>query len=210
MRRRTPDLVCAAALVLTGCSGTEPPPVPSGQAATPEEWDGPATREEYLASLAEMYGIEDPPPVEIVQEIGLDDDGLRLVADCYAEHGWPATFEDGGIVVDVIPPEQQEAFALDQYVCNARYPVAEKYRSVSPEEHLRRWYAYLTTTYVPCVEALGYDISEPPSLETFLASQGSAWIPNGQVGDQARARGEDFRAVDEQCPQQMPPELREP
>lgn len=208
--RRTAYLTVVVALLVTGCSGTEPPAAPSDPAVTPGEWDGPMSREEYLTELAEIHGIEDPPPVEVVEEIAPDADGLRLIAECYAEHGWPATFDGDGITIEGIPPEQQEAFDLDRYVCDAQYPVAEKYRSLSPEEHLRRWYAYLTTTYVPCVEALGYDISEPPTLETFLASGGQTWIPNAQVGDQTRARGEDFRSVDEQCPQQMPPEMREP
>ena len=207
--RRTAYLTVVVALLVTGCSGTEPPAAPSDPAVPPGEWDGPMSREEYLTELAEIHGIEDPPPVEIVQEIAQDDDGLRLIAECYAEHGWPSTFDGDGIVTEGIPPEQQEAFDLDRYICNASYPVAERYRSLSPQEHLSRWYAYLLQTYVPCVEALGYEISEPPTLETFLASGGSQWIPNEEVFRQSQAQDEDFTRVEEQCPQDMPLEMLE-
>ncbi|WP_131103451.1 hypothetical protein [Ornithinimicrobium sufpigmenti] len=157
-----------------------------------------------------MYNIDDPSQVDIVQEITLDQDGMRQRQQCLADRGWPVTLEEGGMSIDVIPVEQQQALNLDQYICEAAYPVAAKYQSITLEEQQRRWYHYLVSTYVPCVEALGYAVTEPPTLERFLATQTTAWRPAAEVADQTRDDGTAFHTIDEQCPQSMPVEMLEP
>ncbi|WP_299520576.1 hypothetical protein [uncultured Serinicoccus sp.] len=92
---------------------------------------GGSTREELLAELAVMYGIEDPPPVGVVRERTPGDDGLDVVGECLQERGWPVDLEGEGFMIFEVPVEQQEALNLDQYICDAQYPVAAEYTDVS-------------------------------------------------------------------------------
>lgn len=151
-----------------------------------------------------MYGVEHPPPVEVIEEIA-PEDGLTPRGRCLEERGWSVTYERGGGISMESPPEEQlEAFNRDQYFCDAAYPFAQPEQS--EQERLVAWYEYLTETYVPCVEELGFAVSPAPSLETFMSQGIQSWVPNYEVGAQARQMGRPFAEVDEQCPQTMPRE----
>ncbi|GAA4883371.1 MULTISPECIES: hypothetical protein [Serinicoccus] len=165
---------------------------------------GGSTREEFLAELAVMYGIEDPPPVEVVRETIPGGDGLRLIGECLQERGWPVDIEDGGITIREVPVEQQDALNLDQYICDAQYPVAPEYANVPVEDSLTAHYEYLVEEYVPCVAEFGFTVSTPPSLETFLAGQGMGWVPGAQVYDQIASSDVEWSEVEERCPQNEP------
>ncbi|WP_298750331.1 hypothetical protein [uncultured Serinicoccus sp.] len=165
---------------------------------------GGSTREEFLAELAVMYGIEDPPPVEVVRETTPGGDGLRLIGECLQERGWPVDIEDGGIFIHEVPVEQQDALDLDQYICDAQYPVAAEYTDVSVEQSLTAHYKYLVEEYVPCVAEFGITVSTPPSLETYLAEQGMGWVPGAEVYDQTVSGDVKWSKVEDRCPQNEP------
>lgn len=139
---------------------------------------------------------------EVIEKID-HEDGLAARGRCLEDRGWSITYEPGGGISMVSPPpEQEQAFNRDQYYCDAAYPFAQQ--DQSPEERQVAWYEYLNETYVPCVEELGFDVSPAPTLETFLAQGIESWVPNYEVGAQARAMGKAIAEVDEQCPQKMP------
>lgn len=186
-----------------GCGDSDvddQPSTPPSAAATADV----LTREEFLAELAVMYGIEDPPPVDIVREIAPNEEGMRTIGECLDERGWPVEIEQGGFTIYQIPPEQQDALSLDQYTCKAQYPVAPEYANISVEESLTAHHAYLVEEYVPCVAEFGFAVSTPPSLETFLAEQGLGWVPGAEVYDQVAASDVEWSEVEERCPQNEP------
>ncbi|WP_066638756.1 hypothetical protein [Serinicoccus hydrothermalis] len=160
-----------------------------------------ATREGYLAELAVMYGIEDPPEVEVVRERAPGDEGLQMIGECLQERGWPVGIEGAGFTIREVPVEQQGALDLDQYICDAQYPIAAEYAELSAEDSLTAHYEYLVEEYVPCVAEFGFTVSTPPSLETYLAEQGLGWVPGSDVYDQVAASEVGWSEVEEQCPQ---------
>jgi hypothetical protein len=129
---------------------------------------------EQLRSVAEMYGIADPPAVEPVREI-TPVESQKAIDDCLAERGW-TRHPKGGFEY---PLEQQEAYNMDAYICTASYPIRAEYLEPLDEAAWRRIFDYWITETVPCLRAEGIDVPEPPTIETFLSSQ--YWTPDGDA-----------------------------
>ncbi|MGO0576451.1 hypothetical protein [Ornithinimicrobium panacihumi] len=155
----------------------------------------------YQSELADMYGITDPPRVEVLREVS-PAEHIEMLARCMQEAGWTVEQNEDGQWSFVVPTDQQEAFNLSSYVCEAQYPPAEQFRHPWAQEQTAFLYQFLTEEYVPCVQALGYEVSEAPTLEVFLAAGPSSWIPSAQVGEQTRAAGASFSDVEKACPSQ--------
>src|SRR5699024_6148130 len=109
----------------------------------------------------------DPPSVEIVRVVEPDEQ-LELVAECMQEGGWPETqLSNGGLRYENLP-EQEEAMNEAFYTCFASYPLVEEFLAVD-REHYEELYAYFVNELKPCLESQGLEITEPPSLESWLA-----------------------------------------
>ena len=168
---------------------------------------GPATFAEVLGDVAQMYDIQDPPPVEVIHEI-TPAESKKVLDDCLAERGW--TMVNGSFQ---FPGEQHDAFKLDSYVCIASYPIRAEYLTPMDDAGWRRVYDYWVRVTVPCLTQHGIDVPEPPSIETFLETR--SWTPDGdEVRDQIErlvsiGKFPDVEHVFQKiCPVSPPPEVR--
>lgn len=182
-------LVGMTGIALAACSGDDPS-VSAGDLS-------PEMHEAYLGQIAQMYQIEDPPSVAVVRIVGPDEQ-LELVAECMQEGGWPETkVSNGGLQYEDLP-EQEEAMNGAFYTCFASYPLAEEFLADGREQY-EELYNYFVDDLKPCLEDQGLEITDPPSLESWLAvaETGSPeyWDPTLEIPDV------DFAAIQEVCPQ---------
>jgi hypothetical protein len=200
-------LAVASMFTLLGCSGapktgpetrapsesppTEPPGAPSSNSTPaagirqpvdsgPTHAAGYGTLEEYLASLAQMYEITDPPVVEVDREVR-PEDLPALVVGCLEQQGFTASISgDGRSWGAEFRSEQKEAWALAEYICQAKYPPQPVFYQPYDEATLARIHSFFVTTSIPCLRDAGLDVSDPPTLATFVdsyRSQGILLVP---------------------------------
>lgn len=201
-----------------GCSAAdEPAGAPSGT-STPsqEEGRGPggtlsaedrdaiATR---LAQVAEVNGVTDPPPIDMVRVVSAVDFARTQVA-CLHDAGFSAvTLSDDGTGFSVEFPDdsQADAFGLAVYTCEAKFvrdPAQDESRWTREQKLVD--YAYLTGTLVDCLTEQGFTIRDIPSEEVFLETwDHDRWNPYEQLA----AAGGWGREVDRACPANTPLEL---
>lgn len=124
------------------------------------------TWDDYLASKAEMYGIEDPPEVEVVRELDPRERGQAL-AECLQEHGFDGTVGSDGSWGAEFPSAQEEAFLLVSYTCEAQYPLLPVFYRPFDTEILERVYTYFEQDVAGCVEDAGWEV-DLVSREQFI------------------------------------------
>lgn len=162
-----------------------------------------AADEHYLRGIAGLYGVKDPPSVDVVEEVGPMRQVERVVA-CMHESGWSDVhLENGGVRYPWDPddPEQREAIGLALYTCYAKYPVRAELLHPS-EEMYRRLYDYFRDELAPCLRSRGHDISPAPNWEYWLyaiANDREYWDPANEVPQ------DDY--PEDACPR-MPQEFR--
>jgi len=118
----------------------------------------------------------------------------RLLVECVNDQGFAVTLDpDGGIGYASVPAEQNQlAFSVD-LACEAGLHLPPP-QPLSPEQ-LEKMYAYMVAL-AGCVEDQGYSVGDPPSLDTFIDSQGY-WNPYFDLPDSALMNLDLIRA----CPQ---------
>ena len=121
--------------------------------------------------------------------------------ECFRRYGFEGEIQDDlGILFDV-PAEQQDRFAEVNQLC-LKDEAAEFGMELgvpSEEELVKEFRALL---YVrECMIAEGYPVDDPPSLETFVESGGSAWHPYNAF--MASGRASEFETLRETCPQDV-------
>lgn len=201
-RRAFAVVSLGVALLVAGCGETNSPsPSPTDtQTAEQDQWDqGEAAREQ----LAEVYGVTDPPEVEMIRKVSLGE-SEQIMAECMGESGWVATIhEDGTREYGPFTPEQEQAFGLASYVCMMQYPLEEKYAKPLTQAQHELVYAHLQSEWIPCMAELGITLPELPTLESYLAEPYQDW--HGNFSDQINAavasgKLEDFNQYGEICP----------
>jgi len=161
----------AIVFLLAGCTSTLPTPN-----TTPL-----LSEEDYLNQVASDWaaalGVEDPPEVRMVRYIFAEERDATL-RSCLEGEGY--SLDNSGLYS--VPPNQAEAFATAQYVCAVRYPVDQRYAQPWTSDQVRIQYAWTNRFVVPCLEAQGYSIGDPPSEGTFVDTWSSdPWYPFAQV-----------------------------
>lgn len=163
----------------------------------------------YLAeqgrALAQSYGLSDPPSVDPIRLIALDEWGSTQV-QCLVEAGFDVTSSSDGEGISfsgITDPALQESLNYARYTCEMQYPVAPQYMEPLSEDRLARLYAYRVNVLIPCLEDAGQRISPPPSEMTFIES-GGAWSPFEDVS----AASEEITELMVSCPQ-IPADLYE-
>lgn len=204
-RRRQWATTVGLALVLTGCaSGLEGSADGGGTALAP------LTHEEELERLAVDFGL-DPrslPQVDVVREISPEESD-EVTSECMTEQGFPPDRE-GGTMSWTTPDGQLLGLNTALYVCQAKYPVAHRYRESLSRAQLELVYDHQVEVMVPCIRELGYDVPEPPSRERFLERDG-AWEELGELEPQVvqdairTGRWESYQDFLDACPP-MPPQ----
>lgn len=194
--RRTRWVLVAAAMTLAACTtsaGNEhavggDTAAESALSAPGTDWDdvpfdAEAVRAANLRQFAEVARIDNPPDVDIVAEVALDEVGYRQ-AQCMQEAGYPVEASQGGVVLagQVADPG---AYNLALYVCTAQYPTDPRASLPLPRVRAEVQYEYLVNVATPCVEELGFPVEEPPSLQAWLdayyGASGVVWDPFGAV-----------------------------
>lgn len=157
--------------------------------------------EEYLAEKAAMLGLTDPPDVTPERAVA-PHERPAIIGACMAEQGFDITVTDHGYELDNLDGPQGTATVEALYVCDGRFPTDQRFSTTSPEQ-LEVFYTYDREVFIPCMESLGYDAAEMPTLETYLAYP--AWDPFGEyTGDEGHRVALEVLA---ECESEPPPEL---
>jgi len=157
-------------------------------------------RAEELRTQAQTAGIEDPPEVELVRWIKPEEFAPTNVR-CLNEAGFDVGITDDGTGIDsrTIPGAQTEALELAIYTCTAQYSIDPRYAHPLNDAQLGIMYDYLVESYVPCIEALGYPLAEPPSKQVYVGSPAmDRWMP---ILELRRLPQSQFSRVVMNCPE---------
>jgi hypothetical protein len=144
------------------------------------------------------------PDVAIKRSIDLSEWGATMLP-CLKEAGFPdvTLYADGSISHDGITV-QEDQYQLALYICQAQYPLKDKYIAPLDEQQLEHLYIYYTETLVPCLASHGYQISTPPSETSFLDSYDRApWYPYTDIPASSMSQS-DWDSLNNACPQSPP------
>jgi hypothetical protein len=187
----------ALLLLLTGCSA------PSESAGPPTASDGTAVEIDAWAlerdGLLEDYPDADVPEldeIEVVRAITLDE-ADQVYGDCLNEAGIDATVTEDGLRVEVAAG-QDYSYRLESLICHARYPLQDKFNSLS-QDQIGRLYDYQTGPLTECLNDAGFSVPDPPTKQSFVEQYGSSvpWTAYQEVNVTEQA----WQDINEQCPQ---------
>ncbi|WP_157621785.1 hypothetical protein [Serinicoccus hydrothermalis] len=200
----------AAAALLASCTPASETDVAAPSSDDPD--DRGVSREEQMRSIAEMYSVPSellPEDVELVRYV-TPEEQFDLKADCLEQEGFPPIREGGEI--SYIPGEDQMmAFAVANYVCVGRYPIDFAYTQPLTDAQWTRVYEHQVEVTVPCIRELGYEVADPPTLQTYLdTGPESRWNPVAEVEQQvtedalSTGRWDSFEEFLDACPPSPP------
>ena len=118
----------------------------------------------------------------------------RLVVACVNDHGFAVTLDpDGGVGFGSVASEQNQlAFAV---VLACEHGLDIRGPAPLSTVQLEKMYAYMVAL-AGCLEAQGYSVADPPSLDAYMDSQGN-WNPY----DGLSVGLDDWVALNRACPQ---------
>lgn len=129
---------------------------------------------------------------------GEPDEWVALQVDCLRQLGWDAVAHDDGLEVPSVTAEQREAFMADRDRCHEETGLLPPPELLT-EDQIRLVYTHLVGTKA-CLEAEGYEISEPPSVEQFVeVYYTDTWHPYGDLTG-GMGPGE-WERLNDVCPQ---------
>lgn len=198
--------------VVAGCvAGSEPTEdeePPTGTAASDFDY------EEYLEGLQEAMGIVNPPPTEMIRLVAADEKA-EAWRSCMQEAGWAVsvTFDGGLASPPDLSPEQFQAYERSHYVCHAQYPVdPSTFPPPFGAEQIEILYRYYVEELTPCLEARGYEVEDPPTLEVFqdeFTAAELSWVPYDAVPPETLSE-EAWAELNLACPQSPSDEVLYP
>lgn len=180
----------------TGCASKTDPGLLSDDASSSSM--SLASDEERDAVLA-RWPEADIPVVTAERVVSTTAEWQSAVVSCVRAAGFEASaLEDGGVSYEFPPEGQEQALAIAQYVCFAKYPLE---LNVEPftDSDLRRLYDYYVSSLLPCLEQAGFEVDAAPGVESFLDSyEFDPWLPYSAVQSQS---AEQWTAINRSCPQ---------
>jgi hypothetical protein len=187
------------ALVLGSCSTEIAKPIRPDTSAAALATQATADRERALADLHREFPDAIVPEVKTIRFVALTE-WPESNAACLREEGFSAEAMDGGVST-AAPPDQEEPFAIANYVCALKYPVDPRWNIPLNEDQVRYIYDYVTQIMTPCVKAEGYDVPPAPSRESFISTYltDSPWNYYGLIA-QATSQ-EEWEYINRKCPQ---------
>ncbi len=214
---RSLTCIAFALLLITGCTvGAPKTESPTGRASTlglsthdaidsGVALTSPQVMERYRDSVkadAAASGIRNPPAVALIRFISPAELGQTMTA-CLSGKGIPATVVANGFGYQVgdFPSSQNQAANLAQFECSASYPIHPQYLLRKSHIALEREYHWMVSTQVPCYQAQGFSISQPPSMDVWIASYATgAWGPDLDVEKAIDHDASGWRTLNEACP----------
>lgn len=190
----------------------ESPPGPDGTeqqvAEQLPDWDPPTfTREDWLSW--QHPNLQDPPDVPVVREVSMDE-YLETKMACLEEQGFPGSQDTDGGLTYVTEPGQEDAFQLATYICDASYPLESRHYQPYSTSQLQIIYEWQLSETVPCLEGLGHEVEEPPTLAAYVdgyaATMAPVWSPYDSVPD-LDIRGQQIHDIESSCPANPPAEV---
>ncbi|MEN9620058.1 MAG: hypothetical protein RL499_251 [Actinomycetota bacterium] len=209
MNTNTPGLVFIAAVLLivglAGCSGEIRPPTVPDYSASDLEAQTAADNQRALDALLNDFPDAEVPDVDQVRLVTLEEWPFAI-AECLNAQGFIATAEDGGLSSGA-PSGQEMPYAIAYYVCSVEYPIDPRQMIPLVDDQIRYLYDYYTQVMTPCLEAEGYQVPDPPSLQTFMLSYGQpgSWAPYTLVAEAVTSQ-EEWDRINRLCTQ-TPAEL---
>lgn len=140
---------------------------------------------DQLAAEADAFGILEPPIVDIVRIVPLNE-WAQTIVDCMVEAGFPAVLTDDGEGVSYsgVAPELAQQLDLAQYVCDAKYPVDPANSIPLNDSQLQFLYWYFTGELTECLIDEGYEVERAPSYAVFSEGYNdpsSTWSPYASI-----------------------------
>ncbi len=161
------------------------PSSPVGDLAELSESDKEAVREAQLAQLAAGYGLSDPPKVQLERWIRPEELG-PISEKCFGEAGFEVRSTPDGQGYEIITQvgkDQRDALHLTAYTCTARFFIDPRAMQPLTHDQLRIIHEFFGDFMIPCLRRLGYTPTDPPTLETFIATYSTTpWSPLKDAG----------------------------
>lgn len=176
-------------LVVAACSTSTEPAAPRSAAQTAEAGD------EEVFSSADLAAAEK----SLAEQDARMEDWIAGVVRCAHEKGWEGVEAmTGGFSFDSVPRDQQLALKEDLGVCEKAAGPAPNDEPPSRAEVAVVYHRWIDAK--SCLEGLGYEISDPPSLnvyiEDYLHSENGPWSPFVDL-----PRSADLSQVKQTCPE---------
>lgn len=132
---------------------------------------------------------------------GTEREWLYALAECIEEGGFSVSIneEQGSLEAANLPPEQNDAWNSHSEKCSMEVGVPQVEELT--EDQVRALFKdYLANA--ECLEGLGYEISDPPSRESWVKSwdAGLNWLPYRDISEVVDNPAE-WERVNEDCPQ---------
>lgn len=132
---------------------------------------------------------------------GTEREWLYAYAGCMEEGGFVVAIDEEKGTFDSVdlPPEQYDAWNTHMEKCGQQ--VGDPYIEELTEAQVRALFKdYLAAA--ECLQGLGYDVSDPPSRESWVKSweNNPNWLPHRDVGKVVDNPAE-WERVNEECPQ---------
>lgn len=164
-------LLCIG-IVLSGCGGA----LPHNQTKSSSSSSLAEYIKEYKQDAAEFYGLQNPPDVEPVRFVDVDE-RQELLETCLLEGGAKrnkdGTFSAGDNI---------EVLNRLYYACDVKFPLRRKYSAPLELPEKKRQYMWDIEYVLPCVKAHGYTLSDPPSEQKYLDTWDTdRYFPLGEV-----------------------------
>ncbi|WP_167456914.1 hypothetical protein [Microbacterium phyllosphaerae] len=189
-------MVVAALLLATTACSNQQKPEDDGDFGSLGDDETSLYLQQEREELAEGYGIDDPPSVEVVRLIR-PEEWQETLMSCMKEQGYdvtPTPDGDGVQYPDVSGEAQGRSLNIAIYTCDVKYPVSPKYTQPYNNGQLRFLYAFFIDDLVPCLKERGLTVEDVPSETAFLESEG-AWSPYNALN----LSDEDYKAANTAC-----------
>ena len=193
--------LAVAVMIGGGCSAGSPQTTPPrSEVVDWEDWrprepvrdlkklsesDKMAMRESILNDLAQSYGFEDAPVVELDRWIRPEEMG-STAEKCFDDAGFEVESTPDGTgfrVISNVGESQRDALNMTAYQCRARHFIDPDAMQPLTRDQSRVVYEYYIAVLVPCLQGLGHETGKPPSLDTFVSTDlASQWSPIRDLG----------------------------
>jgi hypothetical protein len=189
--------VVASALAVSGCSA--PAAVPLG----PSDAEVDELIAQELDVRWQSYGFPPDRPRPEVARIAFTtlDTWTTTQVTCLRDAGLDASEVSGGFVVSGTEPADYDSREA-MWVCQAQYPRDPRGSGFLSIAQILYMYDFYTTRLRPCMQLLGYTVTQPPDRLAYvgLLRSGSYWSPYfGEGNEPQQIDADKWRLVDAEC-----------